>query len=106
MKIIPDRAYARMQCGASRLTNGSGRVLPFISSKIPFDKVAEKWRRFVMPGIILAPIVAGFIEPRTMGPIVLVWVIAAWKLGTCPHCARAARRTKDEELAAQDSGEQ
>lgn len=88
MKIIPDRIYVRMQCGASRLADGSGRVLPFISSKIPFDALGSRWRRFVMPGIILAPLVAGFTEPRAMFVIVPLWLVLAWKHGSCPHCLR------------------
>lgn len=106
VKIIPDRLYARMQCAASRLTSGSGRVLPFISTRIPFERVETKWRGFVMPGLILAPVVAAFMEPRAMFVIVPIWVFAAWKLGSCPHCRTSEHHEEQAVSAAQDSGEQ
>lgn len=91
MRIIPDKVYVPMQCGASRLASGSGMVLPFVASRVPFSRITKKWRGFVMPGVILAPIVAGLYEPRSMFLIVVIWMVTAWKLGVCPHCRSAAR---------------
>lgn len=104
MKIIPDVLYARMQCAATRLGKGSLLVLPFISSKIPFDRFAKNTRKLIMPGVIIAPVVAAFIEPRIMFVLVLVWCGIAWKLGICPHCRKLARQNAEQPAYA--TGEQ
>lgn len=102
MKIIPDRIYCSMQCGASRISSGSGMILPLLSLKIPLGFIDPKWRGFVMPGVILGVIVAGFTEPRLMLLIVPAWVVTAWKLGVCPHCRDSATRNS----ATSDAEEQ
>ena len=104
MKIFPDAVYAHMQCGASRLSDGSTRVVPFVSEKVPDRLVPEKFRRLVLPGVICIPTVAAFYEPTLMFPIVLMWVIAAWMVGACPHCATPAEQ--DAHVSAdQDNGD-
>lgn len=89
MKIITDRLYTPMQCAATRITKGSVLVIPFISSKIPFERFAKKTRKFLVPAIILAPIVAAFTEPRIMFVLVPLWVVMAYKLGACQHCRKS-----------------
>ena len=103
MKIIPDKVYCSMQCGASRMSSGSGMVLPLLATKIPLGIIDPKWRGFVMPGVILGVVMAGFQEPRLMLLIVPAWVVTAWKLGVCPHCRRIAAQ---EPVATPDTEEQ
>lgn len=107
MKIIPDPLYLKMQCGANRISDGSARVLPLVASKIPFGRIQPRFRWIVMPSVICAPVVAGFYEPQLMFPIVLIWVISAWVLGSCVHCRTLAEADSDDLVTAdQDSGEQ
>lgn len=92
MKIFPDPMYARMQCGASRLSSGSSQSVPFFMKKLPTGSIPEKFRPFAAPAVICTLVVAAFYEPILMLPLVLLWSITSWVIGTCPHCTSLAER--------------
>lgn len=86
MKIIPDGMYANVQCGATRVTDGSRRVIPVVADTIPIHLLGRKIRWIVIPSIVLFPLVASFCEPLLMFPMSMIWVTASWVLGECFHC--------------------
>lgn len=106
MKLIPDSAYRVAQCAASRISEGSGSILPLVS-KLAGELLGRRMRLPTVAAVIIGAGVAAFQEPRLMLVFVPFWVAASWALGVCSHCAEAAQQEYDAfESAAQNDGDQ
>lgn len=93
-----------MHCFATKVTDGSARVLPFVRRKLPLDRVKPALRWAVMPALIVGTVVLVFTENTVMWVVVPAWLFLAHKLGRSTHCP-PKEPGRDRKKVAEDSGD-